>query len=414
MPTQGGRGPPGGGASRFEGLSGGAYPTASCSRLRERLTSLANAAVLLLLCLTDSDKREFCGEQAEFLDQAQLRYETKVEMAAIAKLACHLFEKYMAHLRYRPFDATEAGSREIGANLAAETLLSSNLLRLMEILVADSNYDYCSRYIARCVAVHLIQPPASFQWMWLFQVSPREDIFKKFLGFELMRPLKIEGADRSICMPQTEAWEILRAYLRALKFHHSHFNCCSGALERMLLFFKLVGILYEVKFPEGTDDEGRSVLVVALQQVVQQVLRAWGGQVPNAQASGDPPTRSGLIGHAEQNALALKSHVGEGAPMALYSHLEYDLLSRFHAEVEQLQTAAGPSKKRMRLLPGNSRKQQMGAPDVSGDALHEGERRGGEGSPRTQPEAEVGAQPVVHPVPPAEYEGGSRMRAYAA
>ena len=418
----GGAGAAPGGASRLEGLSGGAFPTASCSRLRERLTSLANAAVLLILCLTDSDKREFCGEQAEFLDQAQLRHETKIEMAAIAKYTCHLFEKYMAHLRYRPSDATEVGSRESGANLTTETLLGSNLLRLMEILVADSNYAYCSRYIARCVAVHLIQPPASFQWMWLFQASPREDIFKKFLGFELMRPLKIDGADRSICMPQTEAWEILRAYLRALKFHHSHFNCCSGALERMLLFFKLVGILYEVKFPEeaGTD-AGRPVLVVALQQVVQQVLRAWGGQIPNMQASGDPPTRAGLISHAEQNALALKSHVGEGAPMALYSLLEYDLLSRFHAEVEQLQTAAGPSKKRMRLLPGNARNfdqpASQPAPDVSGDALPEGERGGRDGSLRTQPgnlQPEAGARPVARPVPPVEYEGGSRMRAYAA
>ena len=51
------------------------------------LSPALHDAVLLLLCLTDSDKREFCGQQAEFLDQVQLGEAAKAEMATIAKLA---------------------------------------------------------------------------------------------------------------------------------------------------------------------------------------------------------------------------------------------------------------------------------------------------------------------------------------
>jgi len=411
------------GCPGLEGLQGGAFPTAGSPQLRERLTSLANDAVLLLLCLTDSDKREFCGQQAEFLDQVQLGEAAKAEMATIAKLACHLFEQYMTHLRYRPNDATEAAAKDGGASLAAETLLGYNLLRLMEILVADTNYDYCSRYIARCVAVHLIQPPASFQWMWLFEANQRDDAFKKFLGFDLMRAAKIQGADRSICMPQTEGWEILRAYLCSMKFHHMHFNICSGALERMLLFFKLIGILYEVKFPAGTEHEGKSVLVGALQQVLEQVVRAWG----QAGAAGEPPTRVELLGHAEQNAHTLRAYVGEGAPMALYSLQEYELLASFHGELEGLKSIWNPHRKRMRLLPGSAKR---------GVVPRSAEGEGGGGSvpqiqsgqqqrppqPRLMPQeleeggtnGAAGALAGHQPAPSPEYEGGSRMRAYAA
>ena len=411
------------GCQGLEGLQGGAFPTAGSPQLRERLTSLADGAVLLLLCLTDSDKREFCGEQAEFLDQVQVGEATKAEMAIIAKLACHLFEQYMTHLRYRPNDAVEAATKDGGASLTAETLLGYNLLRLMEILAADTNYDYCSRYIARCVAVHLIQPPASFRWMWLFEANLRDDAFKKFLGFDLMRAAKIEGADRSICMPQTEGWEILRAYLCSMKFHHTQFNNCSGALERMLLFFKLIGILHEVKFPAGTEQEGKSVLVGALQQVLEQIVRAWG----QAGAAGEPPTRAELLGHAEQNARTLRAHVGEGAPMALYSLQEYELLTSFHGEVEGLKAIWNPHRKRMRMLSGSAKRGV-----VPGSA--EGEGGGGAApqmqsgqlqrppQPRPMPQELEGggtngaaaALAGHQPVPPPEYEGGSRMRAYAA
>ena len=401
----------------FEGLLGGAFPTAASPQLRELLTSLANEAVLLLLCLTDSDKREYCGEQAEFLDQVQLGEASKADMATIAKLACHLFEQYMTHLgmRYRPNDLA---GKDGGASFTAETLLGYNLLRLMEILVADSNYDYCSRYIARCVAVHLIQPPESFQWMWLFEATQRGDAYKKFLGFDLMRAAKIEGADRSICMPQTEGWEILQAYLCALKFHHMQLNTCSGALERMILFFKLIGILHEVKFPAGSEHEGKPVLVGAVQQVLEQVLRAWGQAGVGAQA----PNRAELLGRAERNAHTLRAYVGEEAPMALYSLQEYELLTSFHGELEGLKAIWNPQRKRMRLLPGSAKSGVV--PGIPG-----GEGEGGP-PPQIKPPGQqqrpmpqdlgnggangaAGALAGHQPPPPAEYEGGSRMRAYA-
>lgn len=108
--------------------------------------------------------------------------------------------------------------------------------------------------------------------------------------------------------------------------------------------------------------------------------------------------------------------------MALYSLQEYELLTSFHGELEGLKAIWNPQRKRMRLLPGSAKSGVV--PGIPG-----GEGEGGP-PPQIKPPGQqqrpmpqdlgnggangaAGALAGHQPPPPAEYEGGSRMRAYA-